>query len=356
MTFNPGTKLGAYRKYVRRPYHARCVHLMLILLILIGTLLGQEKRVGRIAFFGQEGLDVEGIRNALPFHEGETLSITAFQRDEWKQNVQQAVRQVIGDDPTDVARVCCNEAGDLLIYIGLPGKSSHPVRYDAAPRGNRRLPSGVVALNKEINDAGMKAVLEGRAGEDRSKGYALANDLPFRNKQLELREYALKNEREIFNVLQSSSDKVHRAIAANALGYARQTDKQVAGLVKAAFDADDEVRNNAVRALGVLLSAKPELGRRIPAQRFIDLLSSPVWSDRNKASSVLVSLTTTRDPKLLGLLRSQALMPLVEMARWPIGHAYPFSIILGRIAGIEESRLNDLAGTGQVGAIVSAIH
>ena len=138
-----------------------CLYLTLIGVILVSPVLGEERRIGSIAFFGQEGLDATAVRNALPFQEGDTLSINATDRDEWKQNVEQAVRRVTGHNPTDAARVCCNEAGDILIYIGLPGKSSHPVAYDPAPSGNRRFPSSVLTLNEEINDAGMKAVLEG---------------------------------------------------------------------------------------------------------------------------------------------------------------------------------------------------
>lgn len=334
----------------------RCLYPTLIGVILVSPVLGEERRIGSIAFFGQEGLDATAVRNALPFQEGDTLSIDATDRDGWKQNVEQAVRRVTGHNPTDAARVCCNGAGEILIYIGLPGKSSHPVAYDPAPSGNRRFPSSVLTLNEEINDAGMKAVVEGRGGEDDSTGYALSKDDPaFRSKQLELREYALKNETEIFNVLKSSSDAAHRAIAAYALGYARQSNKQIAALVRATFDADDDVRNNAVRALDVLLHAKPELSRRIPAQRFIDLLGSGTWSDRNKAGFVLFSLSKTRDPKLLRLLRSSALTQLLEMVRWPRGHASEFMIILGRIAGIEEGRLMELASTGQVEVIISKI-
>ena len=44
---------------------------------------------------------------------------------------------------------------------------------------------------------------------------------------------------------------------AQMLGYARQSDQQVDALVHASLDADDDVRNDAVRALEVLAGAKP---------------------------------------------------------------------------------------------------
>ena len=122
-------------------------------------------------------------------------------------------------------------------------------------------------------------------------------------------------------------------------GRARQTDQQIGALVTASFDPDDGVRNNAARALAVLLFAKPESSRRIPARRFIDLLSSGTWSDRNKGLMVVQALTETRDSSVLRDLRSRTLVPLIEMAQWPKGHAISARLILGRVAGIDERRL-----------------
>ena len=137
------------------------------------------------------------------------------------------------------------------------------------------------------------------------------------------------------------------------LGYGRQFDGQIDALVHASLDADVGVRNNAVRALEVLATAKPVLARRIPPQPFIRLLRSGAWLDHNKASLVLVALTTTREPKLLAELRADALDPLLEMARWRyIGHAEAALTILGRIAGIEEDSLNKMIDAGQTTTIL----
>jgi hypothetical protein len=52
------------------------------------------------------------------------------------------------------------------------------------------------------------------------------------------------------------------------------------------------------------------------------------------------ALSKSRDPKLLGQLRSRALESLIEMARWQVaGYAYTARILLGRIASIEETEL-----------------
>ena len=121
-------------------------------------------------------------------------------------------------------------------------------------------------------------------------------------------------------------------------------------------DANDGVRNNATRALGVLAESSPKVAARIPATPFIEMINSGSWTDRNKGSWVLESLTNNRDPKLLAQLRAEALPSLIEMARWHSnGHAYTARILLGRIAGIEEGRLTKLASAGNLEEIIKAL-
>jgi HEAT repeat protein len=124
------------------------------------------------------------------------------------------------------------------------------------------------------------------------------------------------------------------------LGYAERSPEQIAALVTAAFDSDDDVRNSAVRALEVLCALGAEVIRQIPAARFIPLLHSLSWMDRNKGGALFDRMTAGRDPALLKILHDQALGPLREMAQWKdFGHAWSSVMILGRIGGIEESRL-----------------
>lgn len=173
---------------------------------------------------------------------------------------------------------------------------------------------------------------------------------------MELRDYVLREEGNLYPVLESSSDPHHRAVAAVALGYARKSDHQIQALVNACRDPDDSVRNNAVRALIVLAHSNSDIARRIPADSFIPLLASGVWTDRNKASGLIEALTKDRDPKVLEQLRSKALAPLLETARWQSrDHAFAARMIIGRIAGLEEDRLTELANAGQVEQIVNSL-
>jgi hypothetical protein len=199
----------------------------------------------------------------------------------------------------------------------------------------------------------MNAVMNGHGQEDDSEGYTLTNDPKTRSAELALRDYALHNEALILQVLTASSDASHRAVAAQMLGYGRQSAGQVEALVRASLDADDNVRNDAIRALEVLAGAKPDLAQKIPPEPFIRLLRSAAWSDHNKASLLLVALTKSRDPMVLKLLRTEALDSLMEMARWRnLGHAAAALSILGRIAGIDEDALNQWIEAGQVDLII----
>jgi hypothetical protein len=112
----------------------------------------------------------------------------------------------------------------------------------------------------------------------------------------------------------------------------------------------------AIRALGVLAQSDPKVAARIPAEQFIAMLNSGSWTDRNKAGFLLDELSMRRKPELLSRLRSQALDSLIEMARWRSrGHAGTAQILLGRIAGIEETRLQQLVEAGEVEQILNAL-
>lgn len=330
--------------------------LVIAVLVSIGVALlaaPDQKPLGAIDFFGYKGLNLAAVRAALPFHEGDSFPPPKIKSDELKRQVAQAIKQVIGRDPTDVAFVCCDAKQHWGAFIGLPGESYQALAFNPLPTGNVRLPKDAVKRRDELDDALERAIMNGHSTEDHSEGYALTNDPKARKAQLAIRDYALQHEDLLFQVLASSSDAQHRAVAARILGYGRQFDQQTDALVRASLDADDGVRNDAVRALWVLADGKPAVARTIPSEPFIRLLRSGAWSDHNKASLVLMALTTTRDPQVLGQLRADALDPLLEMGRWrSIGHAEAALTILGRIAGIEEATLEQLIVAGQTATIL----
>src|SRR5262249_8503463 len=75
-----------------------------------------------------------------------------------------------------------------------------------------------------------------------------------------------------------------------------------------------------------------------PAARFIEMLNSLDWNDRNKGVFVLTSLTTDRPSAILEQLRQYSLPALVEMARWK-SHGLGAFMLLGRIAGLDDKEI-----------------
>jgi len=309
-------------------------------------------RVGDIEFFGYKGLDLEKVRETLPVRKGDAFT------DETKARIREAVMHQLGKEPTDVASVCCDENGDRLLFIGLPGESSESFVYNPTPTGHARLPADIHKLSDRLDLAIEAAVKLGgdNAQEDDSNGYALTDEPRARALELELRAWALQHEAELLEVLRFSADVEDRRIASEALGYGQESHAQIDALMHAARDPDDEVRNNATRALGVLARATPALAAKIDPDAFIAMLNSGTWTDRNKGAALLVELTATRNPELLAKIRARALDSLVEMASWKRpSHAYFARMILGRVAGVPEDKLAKLAWDGPSNAIPDAV-
>ena len=328
-------------------------YLLLIIIFLAPVAEAQDKpvRIGEVEFFGYAGMDLDKIRGALPFHAGDEIS-----REKWEQMQElapQAVKQVTGNAPTEVSALCCDDAGNLIIFIGLSGR---PVRYLPKPKGTARLPANVISLYEEFLKAVEEATRRGAAAEEYSNGYALAEYPPLRAIQLRMRAYAVGHAPLLRDVLANSVDEKQRVAASELLGYARKSRSQITALVRANRDSNAGVRNNATRALGVLVKSDPQLSRQIAPDSFIEMLLSSTWTDMNKASFVLSELTKGREPKLLAQLRKpEVLERLVEMARWRTNHANVARAMLGRIAGIEETRLQQLIASGQVDVILAAL-
>ena len=327
----------------------------LALTLFMTSALAQEKSfvVGEIEFYGYSHLQLDRIKAALPLHEGDVIAIQDFPAT--KEKIKQSVRREVGREASYVAFTCCDNRTNLMVYIGLPGDSSRSFPYNPLPRGSARLPPRILDLYDRAMDLTLE-VVQKQSGEDTSRGYGLAAYRPLRETQLAMREFAIHNKILILRVLKSSAEPKERQAAAFALEYARQSRVQISALVQAGRDADDTVRNNAVRALGILALSSEKVSAWIPAETFVRMLNSSVWEDRNKAGGLLDVLSRGRDPRLLRLLRSEALDSLIEMARWrDPNHATDAQMILGRIAGIEERRLAQLVASGNVDEIINAV-
>jgi hypothetical protein len=329
--------------------------LTVFLLIWLGQVtLSQDLRlrIGEIEFFGVEGNDISTIRASLPAVAGREVSEAEIP--EVKTAIKEAVRKATGHPATDVAIVCCDASNLAITYIGLPNKRAIDFQYKPIPSGSVHLPDQPVRLYDETMNLNAESVQK-NAAEDISKGYSLSSYPPLRAKELAIREYAVQNESLLRRVVLRSANHKQREVAAYFLGYLRQSTVQIDTLVSASRDRDEGVRNNAVRALGVLSKSGAVNAKRIPAVAFIDMLNSGTWTDRNKANLLLGTLTENRDPRLLHQLRVRALSALIEMSRWRNSlHSVYARLILGRVAGIPEEQLLKLVSAGEVEPIVSA--
>jgi len=322
----------------------------LLFLVLPAFAQPPSERIGTIDFYGYGTLDAASLGAVLPFHEGGGMP-----SDSVRENALRAVRKVAGRQAV-FSRVCCLPDGRSSLFIGLAEPGSAPNAYNPQPQGDSTLPKDVLRIFQQLDKHFVAAVKRGASQEDDSQGYALFDDPRSHAGQLKLRSWARAHTALILHVLADSRDARQRAYAAEALGYADRSPEQIAALVAAAFDSDEDVRNNAVRALGVLATVGPEVTSRIPAARFIPLLHSVTWADRNKGLLLFDRMTASRDPALLKMLHDQALEPLREMAQWKdFGHAWASLVILGRIGGMEEGRLERLDAS-MVGEVLSAVH
>jgi hypothetical protein len=306
--------------------------------------------IGSIYYFGYEGIDLTKVQERLPVRVGDLVSLD--KRDMWG-STRKVIERVTGRPSTEISPVCCDASHRLILYIGLSGESYRPLST-VKPQGNAHLLEAAVNLYDKKMEALVNAVQRGASDEDDSMGYAVSKDPAARKIDLEVRAYAAKRGPEFEDVLRGSSDAHQRQVAAELLGYADRSPAQIGSLAAAVNDADRDTRNNAVRALAILARAKDSGSLNVDPAPFIALLFSGDWSDRNKGSLLLFELSAQRDPSLLSELRGHVLQPLIEGARWDLGHAYPFLVILGRIADMSDKQIYELIDEGNIDRIIQA--
>jgi HEAT repeat protein len=238
-----------------------------------------------------------------------------------------------------ISGVCC-DSSRLIIYIGVaevPGSGFH---YRRVPTGESVLPDVIVASAEQFELALYEAAHSGIAGDDFSEGHSLMEYAPARAIQEQFVLCAEQHGEILRHVLHQSANAQHRATAAMVLAYTKDKTKIVEDLIQAVRDPDEEVRNNATRALGTIArfaNNNPSTGISIQAEPFIGLLNSTAFGDRNKGVMVLLALTEHRPSELLDRLQVQALPSLIEMCRWKSwGHAAMACLVLQRITGLPD--------------------
>jgi hypothetical protein len=301
--------------------------------------------IAAVDFYGEAKVDFAQLRAASPFRVGAPIKLEDIAL------VPESLRKLAGDNRISAKPVFVPELNGWIVYVDIEPPDSELPAWKPEPLGIVKLPPEEVALYEHA----MSRLMEGglAAGDETTEGYSLSKDPQMRADEQKLLTYARANAAAVFDVLAHSSSGRDRIAAAWIAGYAPQNQDQIAALLQAINDPNDNVRNNAVRVLAVLAFHDARVARQIPAEPFIRMLHSPDWTDRNKAMALLDPITAARDPQTLESLRRQALAPLRQMSRWTVwGHAEMAARLLGRASGIPEDRLRALLEAKDVSTIL----
>ena len=333
-----------------------------ILCCFLGTsfLLAQLPPVGIINFYGLREVSEVQVREVLGIEEGHLLP--AWAKDAEIVALQSAIAARVEAIP-DVQRAsvsfsCCGAPkGEMVLNVGIQEGAGPHFDFNPPPQSDIMLPPEIVEDYENFIDAFKEAVLKGDAREDRTQGHSLMDNPRARAFQERFLVHAEQHLERIRDVLSNSADAEQRAMAATVIGYAQDKRMVLDDLESAARDSDDDVRNNAMRALMLIIllgQRRPGLGIEISPSWFIEMLSSLILGDRNKATGALVSLTMSRDEEILRQLREQALPALVEMARWKSGGTSQMAhMLLGRVAGLSEGEIKEAWSKGDRERVIS---
>jgi hypothetical protein len=241
--------------------------------------------------------------------------------------------------------------GRPIVYIGIQESNRPDVQFRSAPTSDVALPDAIVATCRDHERTFLESCRLNDFSEDDSHGYALMGNEAARTVQRKFVPLADQYYDRLVDVLRNSKSDEQRAMAATVIAYASDKKRAAADLVGATRDPNEVVRNNAVRALSVLITyarAHRELGIQVPTDWCLDLLESLQWTDRNKGMAVLDAATADKDAAILAELRQRSLPSLVEMARWKSeGHAMMAFLLVGRIAGLDDKEIYKAWGAGE---------
>ncbi|HEY3453659.1 MAG TPA: hypothetical protein VGK64_03590 [Bryobacteraceae bacterium] len=295
-------------------------------------------RIGLIEIYGDHKVSENKIRAALAVKVGDLLPS--------RQDAEARIDKVPGVLVSRVEAACCSGPGTIL-YVGVEERDAPHVQYHDAPTGDITLPASLFDGYRKLLDNVAASIRGHNADQDLTNGYSLMADPDSRELQLSFLPAVAENLALIDRVVRESADPEQRAAATYLMQYGPRgprTNKIIINALQYALrDREDEVRENAVRALrAVAVSGKlhPEQQIRIQPTWFVELMNSVVWTDRRDATLALVNLTETHDPETLQLLRERALPSVIEMARWhDLQHALPAFILAGRLAGLDEKQI-----------------
>lgn len=323
----------------------RCLplHQLIACLLLCTSLPAQTVQVGTIDVYGNRNIDRDTILRRADISEGDSIS----QKVLLARSIERNIRGIPGIKSSKTALVCCDKNGNYHLFIGVAESDTTILSFRETPRLRIVLPDRYTNAYAQFSDRLSDAIQKGQTGEDWYEGHSLLHYPPARKIQEKYRLWADENFADLRKILRSSAYESQRAAACQIIAYHFDKNEVVPELMYAIIDESEEVRNNAIKALTVIAwyaAEHPQKKIEIPYMPFIRLINSVVWSDRNRGLSVLMQLTRSRDPELLSKLKQLSLPALKEMATWKSEpHAMPAYVILARIAGLPEERINNVA-------------
>lgn len=313
-----------------------CILLIMLLRCLHANT--QSIRIGIIDVYGNRTISADSIRHTAGITEGDTVS----QRLLAGRQIEQRLEKLPGVKQAQTALVCCDNNRRYVLFIGVAESDSAVYSLRKAPNLKIKLPNAYTKAYQLFSQRHNKAVISGEATDDWSQGYAMMEYAPARRIQEKFLRWANADFDGIKKVMRSSAFHNQRAAAAHILSYHDDKSKVIPELIYALRDEDDEVRNNAGRALSDLsyYMTKNPGNVSVPFQPFIRMINSVSWSDRTKGLRVLAQLSETRNDELFRQLRATSMESLKEMALWRSeSHAAPAVVILGRMAGWTDEKI-----------------
>lgn len=302
----------------------------------------EKVKIDGVYFFGYAGFELIKIAEAFSLKKGAVVDEEVWFEKQIAE-LKAEIAKLTGKPATDLALI--NTAEGHIVFVGIAGESnSEPTNFRAPGKEKTPAPTKVSEAYCKLMSLLPKAVAKKNQSD-------VDEYLQQRKTLIE----SSKSERAALLKALDSAEDEDRVVASYALGLVASTKTELEGLVKLADDPNSTVRNNSTRELGELLMDKPELAKEIPATRYIEMLNSPNWTDRNKAVFVLQGLSKTREPAILSEMRDKALHSLKEMCKWPSGYSESAIELLGRIAGIPDEELKVLYNTNNSEAVFEAL-
>ncbi|MBL7698583.1 MAG: HEAT repeat domain-containing protein [Chitinophagaceae bacterium] len=317
---------------------------LIVALLCLGTK-AQSVKIGIVDIYGNRSIPSGTIRQTAGVTDGDSVS----QQSLAARKIERSLEKIPGVKLAQTAVICCDNNERYVLFVGIAETDSSVFTFRKSPTLKIKLPDAYTNAYEHFERRMNEAMLSGQATDDWSNGYSLIKYPPARRVQEKYLRWANADFDGLRKVLRSSAYDNQRAAAVQIIAYNDDKSKVVPELIYAIRDENDEVRNNAAKALSAItyyMTLNP--GKiRLPFQPFVRMINSVVWSDRSKGLAMLVQLSESRNEELFRQLKATSMPSLKEMALWKSeSHARPAFIILARMAGWADEKIRAVT-TGQ---------